>query len=236
MKTSKIIFFVLVGTIAGIILAAMIDLRINGRRDSDISSDFKVNKHSLKFFRTLTITNSMNVTLVKNDSSYIEVTSLKDSIQPKVNFSTSGDTLRISDFEKAVRHNVSIRIHTGDSLRNILLENADFTIEHFNFGILSIDLDQSSVWFNQDEMDKSHINMLHISAKNHSMVNTDRYDIDSIEFTLLHSEAFLEFTSKKLVGSLSDSSRIEARRLQARQPGEIWLKKDASSNVNINDY
>lgn len=231
MKTSKIIFFVLVGTIAGIILAAMIDLRINGRRDSDISSDFKVNKHPLKFFRTLNVTNSMNVTLVKNDSSFIEVTSLKDSIAPKVNFSVSGDTLRILDFETGNHRNVSIRIHTGDSLHKILLESTDFIIEHFSAGMLSIDLDHSSVWFNQDEMVKSHINSLNIEAKNHSKISTNRFNVDSMQIVLQHSEAYLEISAKKLCGTLSDSSRI-----QARQQQEIWLKKDASSNVNINDY
>jgi hypothetical protein len=230
MKTSKKIFFVLVGTIAGIILAAMIDLRINGRRDSDISSDFKVNRHSLKFFRTLTITNSMNVTLVKNDSSFIEVTSLKDSIAPKVNYSASGDTLRILDFETGKHHNVSIRIHTGDSLHKILLKSTDFIIEHFSAGMLSIDLDQSSVWFNQDEMVKSHINKLNIAAKNHSKVSTNRFNVDSMQIVLQHSEAYLEISAKKLLGTLSDSSRIHARQLQ-----EIWLKKDASSNVSIYD-
>ena len=231
MKTSKIIFLILIGTIAGIILVALIDLRLNGRKDGDISADFRVKKLPLKLFKVLYITNSMNVTLVKNDSSFIEVTSLKDSIAPKVNSTINQDTLRISDFEKVTHQNASIRIYTGDSLCNINLINTNLNIEHFTIKKLAMNLDQSSVWFNQDEGVKSRINILNISAKNHSEVNANRFTVDSMGISLQHSEANLEFTSKKLTGLLSDSSRI-----QARQPEEIWLKKDATSKVNINDY
>ena len=231
MKTSKIIFVSLLSTIAVVILAMAIDLRINGRQDSDNAADFKVKKHELKFFKVLYITNSMNVTLVKNDSTFLEITSLKDSLSPKVNFSINEDTLRISDFEKISHHSVSIRIHTGDSLRSILLKNADLAVERFNFGVLSIDLSQSSIWFNQDEKVKSHIRQLNIVANNHSEVNTNSFYADSIKVVVHHSEVNLESISKKLVGSVSDSSQI-----RIRQPEEIWLKKDGTSKININDY
>ena len=231
MKTSKIIFVSLLSTIAVVILAMAIDLRINGRQDSDNAADFKVKKHELKFFKVLYITNSMNVTLVKSDSTFLEITSLKDSLSPKVNFSINEDTLRISDFEKISHHSVSIRIHTGDSLRSILLKNADLAVERFNFGVLSIDLSQSSIWFNQDEKVKSHIRQLNIVANNHSEVNTNSFYADSIKVVVHHSEVNLESISKKLVGSVSDSSQI-----RIRQPEEIWLKKDGTSKININDY
>ena len=231
MKTSKIIFLILIGTIAAIILAALIDLRINGRRDSDIAADFRVKKHPLNFFKVISVTNSMNVTLVKNDTSYLEVTSSKDSITPRVSFSQNEDTLKISDFEKVTHHDVSIRIHATGSLKKILLKNSDFTIEHLSFAALSLNLDQSTVWFNQNDTERSHLQFLEILAKNHSVVNADKFNADSVGITLIHSEAYLEIQAGKLFGSLSDSSRI-----QARQPEEIWLKKDGMSKVNINDY
>jgi len=231
MKTSKIIFVSLLSTIAVILLAFFIDLRIYSRRDNGNGSDFNVKKHELKFFKVLYISNSMNVTLVKNDSSYLEVTSLKDSLVPKVNFTLKEDTLRISDFEKTSHHNVSIRIHTGDSLRRILLSNADLAVEHCNFGVLSLDLSQSSIWFNQDDKIKSHIRQLNMVANNHSEVNSNSFYADSIDIVLRHSEANLESISKRLAGTLSDSSRI-----QARQPEEIWLKKDLTSKISVSDY
>ena len=231
MKTSKLIFISLVGTIALLILAGMLDLRINGRKFSDINSDFKVKRQSLKLFKTLYITNSMNVTLVKNDSSFLEITCLKDSVTPKVNFSLNDDTLKISNFEKLSHSNASIRIHASNSLKRIHLGNSNLNLENFSTEELSLHLDQSEVWLNEGEPLKSKIHFLEVLAKNHSDLNGGQFNVDSADVTLRHSEANLECIAKMLKGSLSDSSRIHAR-----QPLEIWLKKDATSNVNINDY
>ncbi len=231
MKTSKLIFISLLGTIALLILVMMIDLRINGRKYNDINSDFKVKKQSLKLFKTLYITNSMNVTLVKNDSSYIEVTSLKDSIQPKVNFSASGDTLRISDFEKSSHHNASIRVHATNTLKHVVLKHANLTLESFSTEELSLNLDKSNVMLNESEPYKSRIHFLKVQANNHSSVYGNQFYVDSMGIVLQHSEVTLEGIANKLGGTLIDSSRI-----QARQPLEVWLKKDATSKVNINDY
>ncbi len=231
MKTSKLIFISLVGTIALLILAAMLDLRINGRKFSDINSDFKVKKQSLKLFKTLYITNSMNVTLVKNDSSFFEITSLKDSISQTVNFSINEDTLKISDFEKISHKGASIRIHATNSLKRIQLKGSILSLENFSTEELSLNIDQSEVWLNEGEPFKSKIHLLEVLAKNHSNVNAGQFAVDSMGIALQHSEANLECITKMLKSTLTDSSRI-----QARQPLEIWLKKDASSKININDY
>ena len=68
-------------------------------------------------------------------------------------------------------------------------------------------------------------------ANNHSEVNSNSFYADSIDIVLRHSEANLESISKRLAGTLSDSSRI-----QARQPEEIWLKKDLTSKISVSDY
>ena len=230
MKTSKLIFISLVGTIALLILAAMLDMRINGRKESDINSDFNVKKQSLKLFKTLYITNSMNVTLVKNDSSFIEITSLKDSFSPKVNFSINDDTLKISDFEKLSHSNASIRIHATNSLRHVLLKNSSLNLESFSTEELSLIIDKSNVFLMESEPHKSRIHFLEILANNHSNVYGSQY-VDSMGIALQHSEISLNGITLKLGGTLSDSSRI-----QARQPQEIWLKKDGTSKININDY
>lgn len=231
MKTSKLIFISLVGAIALLILAAMLDLRINGRKFSDIDSDFKVKKQSLKLFKTLYITNSMNVTLVKNDSSFLEITCLKDSVTPKVNFSMHDDTLKISDFEKLSHSNSSIRIYATNSLRHVLLKNSNLTLESFSTGELSLTIDQSNVVLSESEPHKSRIHFLEILANNHSNVYGREFYVDSIGISLQHSELSLEGIANKLGGTLADSSRI-----QARQSQEIWLKKDGTSKININDY
>lgn len=231
MKTSKIIFISLLGVIAFLILATMIDLRVRGRRNSDIQKDFKVNRKALHSFNVLYMSDSRNVSLVQNDSSYIEVTYMKDSIAPKVNYAVKDDTLMISDFEKLIHRNVSVRIHSTDSLKKILLKNSDISIERLGSGKLSFDMDQSSLWLNQDTTLKTSFITLDIFAKNHSSINSSEFKVDTLGIVLRNSEANFQIIAKVINGSLSDSSKI-----YARQPEEISLKKDKTSRINVNDY
>ncbi len=231
MKTSKIIFISLLGTIAVLILAAMIDVRIHGRRNNGGPSDFKVNKQIVPSFKVLSLYNSMNVTLVRNDSSFIEITSLKDSIAPNLNFKIKEDTLFVSDFEKPIHRNMSIIIHATDSLQSIRLKNSDINVGRLGRGGLSFDLDQSELSLNQDTLVKSSFRALAIVAKNHSRINSSEFRIDSLGLVLQNSEANLEIKALKISGTLSDSSRI-----YVRQPEEISLKKDGTSKINVNDY
>jgi len=231
MKTSKIIFISLLGTIALLILITVVDLRINGRRNDEVQKDFKVNRKALRSFNVLYMSDSRNVSLVQNDSSYIEMTYQKDSIAPKVNYTVKDDTLMISDFEKLIHRNVSIRIHSTDSLKKILLKNSDISIDRFGKGKLWFDMDQSSLWLNQDTTLKTPILALNIFAKNHSSINSSEFKVDTLGIVLQNSEANFQIRAKVISGSLSDSSKI-----YARQPEEISLKKDKTSRINVNDY
>jgi len=231
MKTSKIIFISLLSTIAVFILASVIDLRMNSRRNNGKQSDFKVNKQILPVFKALRVYNSMNITLVQNDSSYIEVTYLKDSIAPKVNYTIIGDTLMVSYFEKTNHRNVSVKIHATDSLRSIQLKKSNLSVDRIGLGKLFFALDESEIWLNQDTLVKSGFQVLDIVAKNHSRINSSDFRIDSLGLALQNSEAYLEIKANKISGNLSDSSRIFVR-----QPMEILLKKDETSKINVNDY
>ncbi len=231
MKTSKIIFISLLSTIAALILVAMIDIRINGRRNDGRQSDFKVNRQIIPAFKTLRVYNSMNVTLVKNDSSFIEITYLKDSIVPEVNYTIKGDTLMVSNFEKSYHRNVSVTIHATDSLRSIQLEKSNINIERIGSGKLFFELDESELWLNLDTLVKSAFPVLDIVAKNHSRINSSKFRIDSLGLVLQNSEANLDLKAKKISGTLSDSSKI-----YVRNPEEISLKKDETSRINVDDY
>ena len=183
------------------------------------------------FFKVLCVYNSMNVTLVQNDSSFLEVTCPKDSIARKVNYRIIGDTLTVSDFEKTNYRNVSITIHASDSLRSIQLKKSHISIERIGFKKLFFALDESVLWLNQVALEKSSSSSLDIVARNHSRINSSDFKIDSIGLNLQNSEANLEMKAGKISGTLSDSSKI-----YVRQPAEISLKKDATSRINVNDY
>ena len=230
MKTSKIIFISLLSTIALIILVAMADIRITGRRNSGSQSDFKIKKQVLLPFKVLSINNSRNVTLVRNDSSFIEVSYLNDSIAPDIKFTISEDTLMLSDFEKLNHRNISIRINSDDSLARVLLGNSDISIENSSAGKIVVEMDKSSIWFNQGKGEPIVYHNLAIVARNHSRVNSNEIKVDTLGIALQNSEVYLEIMAGMIKGELSDSSR-----LYVRQVNEISLKKDVSSHININD-
>jgi hypothetical protein len=227
MKTSKIIFISLLGTIALFILAATIDFRITGKKIGLVPSNTKVNKVTTLPYKVLSLENS-DIRLLQNDTLLIETTSLKDSVAPQVIYSIRNDTLFIKGTRSLQSGRVAVRIHADNSVKGIVLKNSDLTMEHFKSGTLSINLDRSYMWMNED---KSSFNNLQIRAKNHSNIESAGINVDSLGINLEHSEANIGFIAQRISGCLSDSSR-----LYARQAGEIALKKDSSSNINLNDY
>jgi hypothetical protein len=233
MKTSKIIFISLLSAIALFIVAAFLDIRINGYRKGTNPSNiagYNVNKTIVPSFKVLRINNSPDIHLVQNDSSYFEVISQKDSLPLHPNYIIKDDTLVISDIESKVKSHMylTFRINSTDSLKSIILKNSGITIENFISDRLSLDMDKSSVWFSQG---KSSFSALDISAKDHSKISANEFNVDTLGIVLQNSEANLEIIAGKLNGTLSDSSRISAR-----QPAEISLKKDITSKINVVDY
>jgi len=229
MKTSKIIFISLLGTITFLILAALIDIRINGRRGNEIQADFNVNKQRVASFKVLCVNNSRNITLVQSDSSFIEITFRKDSIAPKLNYTIKEDTLSVMDFEKLIHRNVSVRIYATDSLKKVSLKNSNINLAKFKAAKLLLELDKSSVWFEYYSKFQTSFHTLGIVAKNDSRFNTSNFSVDSLAINLQHSEANLQITARKISGTLSDHSKIFVR-----QPQEISLKKDETSRINVN--
>ena len=231
MKTSNIIFITLLGTIAVLILAAVLDVRINGQKRGDFLSNYKVDRQTIPSFKVLCINNSRNTTLVQNDSAFIEVTYQKDSIAPVLKYTIKEDTLTVSDSERSVYHNFSIRINATDSLVRIILKNSNIRIERFVYGKLSMDLDRSYVLLNQDQNGKFSLQTFYITAKNYSNVRSNSFKVDTLNIVLHKSQVDLSGIVNKLSGYIADSSGI-----RILQPREISLKRDSSSNINVNHY
>lgn len=234
MKTSKIIFITLLATIALYILAAMIEVRINGGRKGTYKGpEVSLQKQKIPSFKVLYVSNSINLIIIQGDTSYIEVASLKDNSPYKVNFTIKDDTLNISDVKVQIQGNsyLSVKICTTDSLISIITKNSRFTIQHLASGKMSLETDNSSVGFSWYEKEKSSFLTLNILARNHSKVTSDEFKVDSLGIVLQNSEANLSISAKVLSGTLSESSK-----LGARQPEEISLKIDATSKINISGY
>ena len=73
--------------------------------------------------------------------------------------------------------------------------------------------------------------ILNTTTKNHSSIRLSNFKIDSLGITLQNSNAYIDLITKKVYGTLSDSSRINIR-----QPEEICMKSDTTSNIYIYDW
>ena len=232
MKTSKIIFISLLGAVALLILAAFIDLKINGHKSNTYPADvFKVNKTNIPAFKILCLSNCGDIELISKDSSSIEMICKKDSLLPHLNYAIKGDTLYMYDTKKSNYKTTSYKVCFTNSLSCIVLKNSDISLNNMLSGNLSLKLDESSINMNTSSTEKPSLASIDIIARNHSSFTTGEFKVDSMSLVLVNSEANLEIIAKKIHGILSDSSSISAR-----QPEEISMKKDSSSKISVNDY
>jgi hypothetical protein len=208
------------------ILSALIYVRLTGKKNDGLQSEFKSDKKLINSFNVLCINESMNVTLIRNDSSFLIITYLKDSIPPTGNFSIKNDTLFVNGFEKRNHRNMSLKIYASDTLKTIILKNANLSL-----GKSAYEMDQSSVWLNQDTTCRFSFSALNIHAMDHSEVNTAIFKVDSLGMNLQNSRANISTKIGQINCTLSDSSEIYVWRPQA-----ISIKKDAGSKINVNDY
>lgn len=222
MKTSKIIFISLLAAIALVILAGFLDVRINGLKNR---KDMIVKKEMIPTFKVIYL-NNITVVLSYSDSSFIGITSHKESLVTKLDYNLKNDTLRISGskLQKGI-----VNIYTTDSLKSIIAVKSDLTINRFMAKNLTLDID-STYLILKDEHNKGFSFLsLDINAKNHSNVSSGELKAGELKIFLKKSDAYLDVTAGKINGMLSDSSFV-----MLKQADDISLKKDSTSRIIIN--
>ena len=231
MKTSKIIFISLLTAIAVFIIAAFVDIRINGSLKSTSPIEITLHKQKVSQFKVVYVQNSKNIRFVQGDSSYIELAWIKDSIPPKINYLEKNDTLIISDLKLLIGNPAytSLKIYSTEALRTITAKDSEIAIESIGSGRMSVYLDNSSAWISQHKSKKVYYSNLNIIARNQSSANTNNFRVDSLRIILQNSESKLAINANRISGTLSESSKITFPK-----PGEISLKIDSTSNIIIN--
>lgn len=232
MKTSKIIFITLLSSIAIFILAALLDIRITGVKAGTIKGpDVSLQKQYIPAFKVLYLSNSINVIIIHGDTSYIEVASPKGSPY-QVNYKITNDTLRLSDVKVRIKENgyLSLKVSFADSLNCVISDNSRFVIERMSTSVMTLKMDRSSVRFSEFQGGVSSFRALNITAKNNSTINLVEVKVDSLRIILQNSAAYLSMSAKTINGTLADGSK-----LVTRQPGEIYMKRDSTSTITLNN-
>jgi hypothetical protein len=232
MKTSKIIFISLLGSVALLILATTIDIKLNGHPNNTYpSSFFKVNKTGVTDYKVLLMTNCSKIELIRKDTSSVEVIYPKDSLLPDLNYTLKDDTLIICNTGVKNHSQVTYKIQATGSLRQIIMKDSYISFKNLGSGNMSLELDKSSINMNNEGVVSPKISSLNVSAANHSSVSTGEFRADSLNLDLKKSEAYIEIIARRIHGTLKDSSL-----LNARQPYEVYLKKDSTSSMSLNAY
>ncbi len=224
MKTSKIIFISLLGSVAFIILAGFIGARLVSTK----TEPGVMNRISIPSFKVLYIKNC-DVHLSYGDSSFIGVAGKKDFQLSEINYKVSNDTLKISDIRYSHDSYTRVNIYSTDSLKTIEVVNSDLTIDKFGSKNLQLGSDNSFIRFNHDLEKEFAFHSLSIMAKKHTSIDTDDFKADSLNIFLEKSDAYLQITAMKVYGTLSDSSSVSIK-----QAGDISLKKDSTSRISVN--
>jgi hypothetical protein len=130
-----------------------------------------------------------------------------------------------SEIEKTTKRNIPVQIHFNSSLKKVHLKKSDINISIINIEKLALDMDQSTVWFNEDmsRKKKTSIQSLDIVAKNHSVVSTNSIKVDSLGLLLQNSKANIQSSDK-----MSDSSRSDIN-----QQKDISAKRDVGFKIDI---
>jgi hypothetical protein len=229
MKTSKIIFVALLSTIALIILAVDMDIRITGVKGHNFqNNNYKMIKKTVPAFRVLDLTDRGHVELIKSDSTYLELRYMKDSVAPELKFNLAGDTLLIAGQKKELENDLLVKIHTTGDLKKIISRNSRLNIVNFNATELAIDLDDCSLSIHKGENKETSFRSLEINAKNHSSISSSDISVDSLKINLQKSDARFTIQLQRISGSLSDSSNVSMR-----QAEDISLKRDKSSEIHL---
>jgi hypothetical protein len=237
MKISKILFFSLLGTIALVIVAGAMDLRINGTKNLRGYEDKILYRKKIDPFKALSICNASNVTLIRNDSSFIEIHCMKDSLSkdtiPQIgNYSIKDDTLKMADFisPKGKRIHINVKVNYTGTLNSIQLKNSWINLKNLNSGKMSIEMDSSTVRAYDQSM-VSNLQSLDVFGKNKSslQIRSEKFNIDSLNIVLQNSDAYMWSKGKRMKCDISNKSNITL----TGQPLEIIMKKDTTSHFSV---
>lgn len=226
MKTSKIIFISLLGTISVFILAGAIDVRLNGHPHH--FTENKTSRITLPVFSNICIENSRNLNVIHSDSTYLELIWQKSAEETDVDRTLSGDTLRLNGISKSVEGLLQANLYVSGPVNSVILRNSHIVMNQINSSALSIRMNGSKAWLNDKPNGELSYHRLDIRATGGSYVNTGDFKADSVNLTLQNSMADLHIMAGSLNGVLSEGSTITTR-----QADDIKLKKDSTSKVLV---
>lgn len=231
MKTSKIIFFSLLGTIALLIVAAFIDVRLTGHKNTGDAEQISKNDTPVSSFSVLMVNNCQVLNIVNGASPAISIESLEKTKPVEIKYYVRNDTLFISDVGHSEARDIRlVNLKITVSVKKVIAKNSHVRISQPASNELWIDADKSNIFMVGDTSGNSPIRILNINAINQSEVISN-VKADSVLVSLRDSKAGLTNKVGKITGTIASESS-----LKVIQPGDISMKTDPTSQLYITHF
>jgi hypothetical protein len=230
MKTSKIIFFSLLGTIALLILAAFIDVRLTGHKNTGEAEQISTNDTPVSSYSVLMVNNCQGLNIVNGSSPAINIECFEKTRPVEIKYYVRNDTLFISDVEHSEARNIRlVNLKITGSVKKVMAKNSDVRISQPASDELWIDADKSNIFMVGDTSGNFRFRKLSINAINQSEVISN-IKADSVLVSLRASKAGLMKVGK-ITGTIASESS-----LKVMQPNDISMKTDPTSQLYITHF
>lgn len=230
MKTSKIIFLSLLTAIALLILAAIIDVRLTGKKGNE-PVNLVSNEIPVPPFSVLVVNNCANLALRSGPSPLLKVSS-NSKTAPEISYMVKNDTMTISKVSKVNNNNQPIFVNIEFvSLRKMIVNNSSaIHINVTDLAEFNLDAVSSNVYLNASP-EKYESREIRFNARNHSKISSGNFKARNLGIVLEMSEARMMIKAENINGSISNESH-----LTILQPAELSMKSDLASILSITQY
>ena len=224
MKLSNKILIGFFGCLFLYLTAVFAEIRLTGIPNIINDSNSIAEKVSLAGVKHVILNDvSRSVIIVASDKSELEVRSISGKELQNLQYEVLGDSVILSGFKSEPASNLKITVFIPEGLKRIAVNSSEAHVEGFRQENLNISENEGHVFLLDNEISKLQIrlsNRSHLDASN-SMLDTLSADVDG-------SQVYAAAPMKVAQGSIQNSSF-----LQLGDVGEIAIKKDNSSRLNI---
>lgn len=228
MKTSNILFIILLGIVLTITTAFMIDIRLKGRLSTDERADSfeKMSKPSIssdiESFSHVMINDVKSIALIGTENNtQLEAYAIRDSIGVLPNHSVSNDTLFITGTEIVNAH---YELLNGRKIKSITLKNSTLSLKSFNQDSLSVTLFKSALSSGDST---SYCGRLFMNVNQRSQITWLEGELNDVTLLMNSSNADFHQPLKKI------DAQLESSELQILRVNSIRVEKGDNSTFTL---
>ena len=164
------------------------------------------------------------VRVIGSDHTRLELQSFSGGLLPKLDYTVSGDSLTLSDFQSEGVKRVKISVLVSkENFKGVIVHGARAVVKDIKQDFLHLSDSAGRI-----TMLNSEITRLHLDLSNDSSLDITRSSIDTLTAEIEESEVHIYSSVGFMRGSIKNETFLQLHTIQ-----EIQLKKDESSRLTM---